>query len=327
MENTVSLTKTVCVLVAVAMPAIACAPRPEPPVAELRARGAEGPLVFASSTRVPVEWNLLRQVPDASPMLFVHLHDSGREPLQTFDRVMPGDSAEIDSLEIWQSALATPLPAGSYRLTSGLYDLATGQRWSLDTGGNEIRDGEYEIAVIEVESPERKTPALVFEGDWHAPEEAQLHNPGRRWLGEAGSIRLSGNTGWSEMVLSLSMTALPADQHRPVFNDDTGAPELVIRNGCDGAEDSGSADGRSTRDGSAGDGSEDDGSEDDGFADAGSEIRIDGYGVHSVTLRLAAGDCAISFEPNFFMLGLEDFVRRSVGLESAFFRPTSRQGN
>lgn len=317
MGDPISVKKTVCLLVAVALPAIACAPRPGPPVAELRPGTAESPLVFASSLRVPVEWNLLRQIdaPGASPFLFVHLHDTGRDPLRTFDREMPGDSAEIDHVEIWQSALTEPLPVGSYRLTSGLYDVATGQRWRLDTGGTEIDDGEYEIAVIEVESTARKTPELVFEGDWLAPDEGQLHNPGRRWMGEVGSIRLLGNTGWSEMVLSLSMTALPADRHRPVFNNDASAPELVIRNGCDsGSEDTGSED----------DGSEDTGSEVDGSEDGSAEIRIDGYGVHTVILRLDAGDdCAISFEPNFFMLGLEDFMRRSIGLESMFFRPGS----
>lgn len=285
--------KTILTFIA-ALAVVSCVPRLAPPVAELRVDVDEVPLAYASSARIPVEWQSLRPFdpPSGSPSLFVHLLDSNGHLLRTFDSPLPEDWAEADDpIEIWQSALAEPLPAGSYRLTSGIHDAATGRRWRLKTSASEIDGGEYEIAVIEIGSTDRKTPDLVFGGDWLTPDEGQRHNPGRRWLGTSGSIQLSGTAGWSEVVLTVSMTALPVDLHRPVFEDGAATPRLVIRDGCDG----------------------------------GSETTIEGYGVYAVALRLDGREdrCAISLEPNYFMLDHQDFTRRSVGLESAYFRPSS----
>ena len=290
MKKILSVRKPAFLAITATLLAGACAPRP---VAELEVGVDRVPLVYASSSRITVEWKSLRPLdpPGATPFVFVHLLDGGGNLVWTFDRPISKNWTEVDdTIEIWQSALAEPLPAGSYRLTAGIYDLASGQRWRLETSGSEIDEGEYQIATVEVESSEPKTPDLAFEGDWLAPDEGQPHNLGRRWMGPRGSIRLLATAGWSELVLSVSITALPVDRHRPVFEGDATTPRLVIRNGCD----------------------------------SGSETRIDGYGVHSVSLRLdAVEDCAISLEPNFVMLDLEDSTRRSVGLESAFFRPSS----
>ena len=288
------MSKTVFGLIAVALLPCSCAPRPEPPVAELSAGVAEVALVYASSSLAPIEWKSLRDLdpPDASPSLFVHLLDGGGRIVRAYDRPVPGTRLEgDDTIEIWQSLLAEPLPVGWYRLTAGIYDLATGRRWRLETGGVEIDEGEYEIVAVEVESTRRRTPDLVFGGEWLEADEGQPHNPGRRWMGERGTIRLLRTAGWSELVLTLSMLELPASQYRLIYRDGASAPQLVIRNGCDN----------------------------------GSESRFDGYGMRSVALRLDAGEdvCVITLKPNYVTLGPEG-KRRSVGLETAFFRPSRR---
>ncbi len=260
-------------------------------MARLEAGASRLELAHASSARVPVEWQALRPLdpPGATPVLFVHLLDGGGRLVRTFDRPLAeGWPEAADPIEIWQSALAEPLPAGSYRLTTGVYEVVSGQRWRLETSGGEVDEGEYEIAAVEVSSDGR-TPELAFEGDWHDPEAGQAHNPGRRWMGPSGSIRLLAPADWSEVVLTVSANALPVAEHRPVFDDPT-TPRLVLRNGCDG----------------------------------GAETLVEGYGVHTVSLRLATGeDCEIRLEPDFFWLDVATFVRRSVGLESVFFRPRS----
>ncbi len=327
MRKSILMKKPALILITAAVPVLACAPDPGPPLAELRAGVAERPLVHASSTRIPVEWKSLGELdlPSPSPYLFVHIAEGDGNVLRTFDREMPSASAQLEYIEIWQSALAEPLPSGSYRLITGLYDVATGRQWQVETNGTQIDDGKYEIAVIEVETAERKTPGLGFEGEWFPPEAGQKHNPGRRWLGKGGAIRLQEHAGWSELVLAISMTALPADRHRLVM-EEANEPQLVIRNGCEadsGDQSLGDAsDGDDQDPGDAGDG------DDLGLGDGASEIRITGYGLHSASLRLGArGECSIFLGPNFVMLDLEDFTIRSVGLESAFFRPSRDQGD
>ncbi len=290
--------RMVLALVVAALPAVSCGPSDlGPPVAALEFPAAGVPLAHASSATIDLAWTPLEPLdpPDATPFLFVHLLDGDGRMHRTFDRAISGDfdSAE-GSLEIWQTALSEPLEAGSYRLTAGVYDVATGRRWRLRTSAEEIDEGEYEIATIEVESAERQTPELAFEGEWHAPDDTLLQNPGRRWMGKSGSLRLLGTTGWSELALSLSITDLSKAGHQAIFEDEAEAPRLVIGNGC------------------AGD----------------SETRVDGYGVHAVTLAIdTEEDCVISFAPNFMMLGLDDFNRRSIGLEWAYFRPSAADQN
>ncbi len=280
--------KAAFLMIAIALSPLSCAPHPEPPLAELRAGAGEAPLDYASSLKIPVGWRLLRALdpPDASPFLFVHLADGNGRMMRAYDRPIPENRADGDAIEIWQSVLAEPLPAGRYRLTAGIYDLSTGRRWRLETNGEEIAGGEYQIAAIEVDSTRRKTPDLVFEGEWLEPDKGQWHNPGRRWMGEGGTIRLLRTTGWSELVLTISINESPESRLRP--GHEGGAPRLIIRNGCDD----------------------------------GSETLIDRYGTRSIALRLDGGDhCTITLEPSFVALGA-DGERRSVGLEAAYFRPS-----
>lgn len=306
MRKAIPMRETLLILITTALPLLACAPGPGPPVAELRVGVGGGQLVYAASTRVPVEWKLLEpaNLPSPALYLFVHFVDENGDILRVFDRPMPAASEPFEHIEIWQSALAEPLPRGSYRLITGIYDVASGRHWQLETNGAAIRKGKYEIAEIEIDSTDRKTPDIGFEGDWLSPNIGQKHNPGRRWLGKGGAIRLQGNTRWSELVLGISIIELPDHQ---LAMEDASEPQLVISNGCDASVDQSADD--------AGNGGE------DGSGDVASKRLVTGYGFHWLNLRLEArDDCSIVLKPNFTMLDLESYITHSVGLESAYFR-------
>ncbi len=164
--------KTVFSLIAVcATPAVllslACTLGFDPPLAELRAGTSEMPLAYAASTQLPIEWRVLRALdpPKATPFLFFHLQDEDGRLVRTFDRPVHGMPEGGDAIEIWQSLLTEPLPAGRYRLVAGLYDAATGRRWRLETNGADLGRGKYRLATVEVASTRRTTPDLVFGGE------------------------------------------------------------------------------------------------------------------------------------------------------------------
>jgi len=109
-----------------------------------------------------------------TPTVFVHLLHPTRKLVRTFDHALPEpwvpgkeQSYEID---LYQSVLAEALPAGSYRLSIGLYDDEYGYRWVLDTGGEELGRREYVVGQVQVpeESPR---PRFAFSGGWRPTEE------------------------------------------------------------------------------------------------------------------------------------------------------------
>ena len=108
-----------------------------------------------------------------TPTVFVHLLHPTEKLVRTFDHALPGpwvpgqeQSYEID---LYQSALAEPLPAGSYRLSIGLYDDEYGYRWMLDTGGEELGRREYVVGGVQV--PEQGShPRFAFSGGWRPAE-------------------------------------------------------------------------------------------------------------------------------------------------------------
>ena len=108
-----------------------------------------------------------------TPTVFVHLLHPTEKLVRTFDHALPGpwlpgqeQSYEID---LYQSVLAEALPAGSYRLSIGLYDDEYGYRWMLDTGGEELGRREYVVGGVEV--PEHgRHPRFAFSGGWRPAE-------------------------------------------------------------------------------------------------------------------------------------------------------------
>ncbi len=149
-----------------------------------------------------------------TPTVFVHLLHPTEKLVRTFDHALPGpwvpgqqQSYEID---LYQSVLAEALPAGSYRLSIGLYDDEYGYRWVLDTGGEELGRREYIVGGVEV--PEHGNhPRFAFSGGW-GPAETM---PGRqvlarRCLAAPATLEVSDAPGDGSVRLLLDVPPPPS---------------------------------------------------------------------------------------------------------------------
>lgn len=107
---------------------------------------------------------------EGSPVVFVHLLYGPHNLVRTFDHPLPFSwqegSARSYVIDICQSSLAPPLPAGMYNLKIGLYDDAIGYRWPLQTNGEEMRARAYRVARVVVPDDSAEGPAFAFAGDW-----------------------------------------------------------------------------------------------------------------------------------------------------------------
>ncbi|MEO8430125.1 MAG: hypothetical protein ABI592_01360 [Acidobacteriota bacterium] len=170
--------------------------RDEPPAARLVASSTSIRLGYPESVPLTLSWTALEPLrkPGMRPTVFVHLIDRPNHVLRTFDHDLPGEwkvgvtrKVEID---LFQSALGPPLPAGSYTLTAGLYDPALGYRWALATQGPDVTGHrEYRVASLSA-LPGRSGDALFrFVGGWAGTERGAdkqiLH---RRWLTGSGTL-------------------------------------------------------------------------------------------------------------------------------------------
>ena len=226
------------------------------------------------------------------PRVFVHMLDAQGKVLRTFDHELPfdwkpGDEQSYD-VELWQSAMAAPLDPGGYELTLGLYD-GRGARWPLKTTGEEVDEGEYRVARVEVPpQPAPETlPQLAFPGAWK-----ELERSGdrqvlvRRWLEDDGAVEL---TGLSEPLTVTMELRLPAEQEmtgqRLVLDEGASNPTVEITSSCTRAE-----------------------------------TRVSGTGSHLVEMTLeppAGGEpCLVRLSPNFVYLDLQSFDKRAVSLET-----------
>jgi hypothetical protein len=111
-----------------------------------------------------------------SPVVFVHLLDrTGQRStlVRTFDHALPSPwtagQPQDDEIDVYQSALADPLPPGRYVLSLGLYDDSWGYRWRLETGP-EVARREYSAASVEVSGPDPSAPKFSFSGGWQPIE-------------------------------------------------------------------------------------------------------------------------------------------------------------
>lgn len=224
---------------------------------------------------------------EAPSHVFVHLLDANGQVVRTFDHPYPGNADEAMSypVRLWQSALALPLPAGSYRLSVGVWEPESGNRRPLEVAeGEEIDGGEYAVATVEVTAPPAGAPAVRYQGDWlDAQTGGDLQVPVQRWLGEGGAFTLSPLAGPVTLRLLLSMPRLDPGQHRLVLDEGVEAPLLVVSSDC---------------------------------AEGVQEIREQGQ--HEVVLALDPGpeatSCTVRLAPNFRYIDLASFARRSVNL-------------
>jgi hypothetical protein len=161
---------------AIAVPVFAlvlagCRQRAEP-VASLSVEPKDVNLPAGRAAGLKLTWNPKAPLDNlqGKPRVFVHLLASGRSLTRTFDHPLAHEwtpwRAQSYEIDLYQSALAEPLPAGAYELTAGLYDDASGERWTLDSGADEVGRREYRVATVVVPAAEAGTPTYDFAGGW-----------------------------------------------------------------------------------------------------------------------------------------------------------------
>lgn len=135
-------------------------------------------LGYPQSIAVKFRWRPVRALDriHGSPVVFVHLLDrTGQSSilLRTYDHALPSPwtpgQPQDDEIDVYQSALADPLPSGRYVLSLGLYDDSWGYRWPLTTGP-EVARREYSAASVEVSGPDPSAPKFSFSGLWQPIE-------------------------------------------------------------------------------------------------------------------------------------------------------------
>jgi hypothetical protein len=180
-----------------ALAVLAC--RERAPVAAVQAEPKAISLAHGECATIRTTWQILRPLDDleGSPTVFVHLYHRDRRTQRTFDHGLQfawqPQSRREHSFVVCHSELARPIPADPYVLRVGLYDNRSGDRWPLQTAGEELAKSAY--GLTEVKIPLERLPShYTFSGRWSdvpASEATQQHPGGRILTGE-GSISVEG---------------------------------------------------------------------------------------------------------------------------------------
>ena len=277
----------------------ACGSEPAEPVARLSVSPAEVELPYPQSAALSAAWEMTAPLDGGGsagrPWVFIHLLDGSGAVARTFDHELPfpwrPEETRSAPVELWQSALAPPLPAGEYRLTLGLYDPATGDRWALETGAPEVARGEYEVARVRVPPP-GPVPELDFAGGWWAPQEGGDRQVlARRWLQREGTLGIAGLAEPVALVLGLYVPAA-GEGTRQVLAEGAEEARVRVSSPC-----------------------------------APEEAVVEAPGYHRVELPLEPppdGRCTVRLEATFVLVDLEAMASRSVSLERLSWTPAAR---
>lgn len=294
------LRRALAAAVALAAVTAGCERAPDRPVARLAASPVEVSLAYPGAAEVELAWQPL--VPlgevDGELRVFVHLLDSEGEIARTFDHRYPFawevGRPQQHRLELYQSALGPPLPAGEYALTGGLYD-GSGRRWALETTGEAVGRREYRLATVRVEEPTAapsggvpEPPELGFAGGWLPLEPGgDRQILGRRWMTGDAAIEASAAGAAGELVVSLAILA-PPEGVELRLDEGAAQPAVRVTSDCDG-----------------------------------SSHHLDGIGSHEIAVAVPAGTaCRVVLEPN-FELDWPEGPPRAATLEKLYWRPAS----
>jgi len=212
---------------------------PQAPVAALRASTQTLVLPYPQRASLELSWRPLGPLGETagSPMVFAHLVDREGRVRRTFDHPFPdtwtAGSEVTYPLHLDQSAVAPPLPPGTYDLTMGLY-AAQGRRWSLDVEGAEVDDQEYALVEVTIPRPVTPTPRFEFSGGWTAPQDTGTRQVvATRWLGgDDAELAIWGHDWPGEAVLSFSIPRLQEPEFRlRTLAPDT-APAVAVESDC-----------------------------------------------------------------------------------------------
>lgn len=198
---------------AAALAAPACREKAEP-VASLSVEPTDVRLPAGRAAGWKLAWNPKAPLEnrEGKPRVFVHVLAS-RNLLRTFDHPLAEEwtpfKAQSYEIDLYQSSLAEPLPAGAYEVTAGLYDDVSGERWPLEAAGDEVGKREYRVATLVVPAAEAGTPAYDFTGGWLDPEPGGSRQVLVRQCarGEA-TIAVRGVTSPGTLVLASSVPKL-----------------------------------------------------------------------------------------------------------------------
>ena len=280
--------------VALAAVAAGCERTPDRPVARLAATPGEVSLAYPGAAQVELAWQPL--VPlgevDGELRVFVHLIDGEGEIARTFDHRYPFawevGRPQRHRLELYQSVLGPPLPAGEYALTAGLYD-GSGRRWALETTGEDVRRREYRLATVRAEEPSAATaPEVGFAGGWLPIEPgADRQILGRRWTTGDAAIEVGAPAASGELALSLTIVT-PPEGVELRLDEGAGQPAVRVTSDCDG-----------------------------------SSHHLAGIGSHEIAVVVPAGAaCRVVLEPS-FDLAWPEGPPRAATLEKLYWRPAN----
>lgn len=286
------------------------------PVAQLTVEPRQVTLPPAQVRPLHLTWTPSAALEGEAPTVFVHLLDADRKVVRTFDHPFPqrwreGTPVSYD-VDLYQSALAPPLPAGQYRLTLGLYD-KEGKRWALDGLGEPTAGrNEYDAATINVPAGDPK-PRFAFSANWLPVEPGGDRQVlARRSMASRAVVRLVDQPGPGTVWMMIRIPPADLPDTRMVLDAGATAPSVKVIGNCG--------------DGGGGD-------DEEGGEDGGTETNLTGPGMHEVELAMEApppnGFCRVHLASNFLLEPTTAVARKrsSVSLESIAWAPGSTPGN
>ena len=272
----------------------------EVPVGEIHIEPERVELPYPSHTTVRFRWKMLTGLGPGSgdPKVFVHVLDSGGGIARTFDHPFPGewraDEEEEYSISLYQSVLGPPLTDGTYRLTVGLYD-DSGMRWPLLSSGGAVVRTEYQVGELVVDSAAEDVPMFFFSPSWETLEAGSDSQVlGRRWLSEAGAIRVTNLPGGGSLWLHVRIPDPVQTNHELILSEGETEAMVMVSGSC-----------------------------------VNTPISVAGSGVHELKLDVGPDDsgvlpeqCEITLTPNYRIVDDgEPLSQRSVGLELLAWSP------
>jgi hypothetical protein len=279
------------------------------PVAQVTTEPREVSLPFGQVRPLRLTWTPSAALEGEAPTVFVHLLDGDRKVVRTFDHPFPQRwregtpvSYEVD---LYQSAMAPPLPAGQYRLTLGLYD-KEGKRWALDGLGEPTAGrNEYDAATVEVPAGSSK-PRFAFSASWLPVEPGGDRQVlARRSMVSRAAIRLMDQPGPGTVWMVIRIPPIDLPDTKLVLDPGATAPSVRVVSHC--------GDGGGDRSGEE--------SQEEGNEGGGTETSLTGPGIHEVELSVDApppnGFCRLLLSSNFLLEPTAAVGRKSsISLES-----------
>ncbi len=263
------------------------------PVARVEVEPRQVRLPYSQVQKLHLTWTPTAALDGEEPTVFIHLLDDRRKVARTFDHAFPqrwreGTPVSYD-VELYQSAMAPPLPAGKYVLSLGLY-AKDGRRWALDGLGEPKKRNEYDVGEVEVPG-QKPNPRFAFSATWLPLEPGGDRQVlARRWMVERAAIRLLHQRGPGSVWMVAQIPETKSTEYNLVLDPGASAPSLKATGSC-----------------------------------GGTEANVTGPGLHEIELAMEGpppgGFCRILLSSNFVIQPVGAGRKRSVSLENIAWLP------